>query len=195
MRQLAHLLAEREPNVPRVIAGVVIGTVSNNRDTRDTEGLNRVAVKLPWLAEGEEILARVATPMAGDGHGLYVLPEPGDEVLVTFERGEIRRPIVVGSLWNGKDKSPVTNADGKNNLRVFKSRSGHRLTFNDDPGKETLEIVDASGKNSIVIDTANHSIAITSEGHPAPRPMGRSRSRRKRSITATGTARSRQTEQ
>lgn len=160
MRQLAHLLAERESNAPGVIAGVVLGTVT---DTRDKEKLNRVAVKLPWLTEGEVIWARVATPMAGNDRGLYMFPEVDDEVLVTFERGDVRFPIVVGALWNGKDKSPVQNADGKNNLRVFKSRSGHRLIFNDDPGKETFEIVDASGKNSIVIDTAKKTIAITSD--------------------------------
>jgi uncharacterized protein involved in type VI secretion and phage assembly len=160
MRQLAQLLAERVPNAPQVIVGVVLGTVANNKDK---EGLNRVAVKLPWLTDGEVIWARVATPMAGKDRGLYVLPEVDDEVLVMFERGDVRFPYVVGSLWNGEDKSPENNADGNNNRRVFKSRSGHQLIFNDDPGKETVEIVDASGKNSIVIDTAKNTIAITSD--------------------------------
>jgi uncharacterized protein involved in type VI secretion and phage assembly len=158
---LAKLLAEREPRAHGSIAGVVLGTVTNNQDDA---GLNRVRVKLPWLTEGDESpLARVASPMAGNDRGLFFLPDVGDEVLVMFERGDPRFPYVIGSLWNGKDKAPASNADGKNNLRIIRSRSGHVIRLRDEPGKETLEIVDASGKNSIVIDTANNTIAITSD--------------------------------
>ena len=158
---LAQLFAEGESYAPSVIAGVVVGTVTN---TKDDAGLNRVKVKLPWISEGDESpWARVVTPMAGNNRGLYFPPEVGDEVLVMFERGDANIPYVIGALWNGKDKAPAGNADGNNNLRVIRSRSGHVITLNDESGKETFEIVDASGKNSIVIDTANNRIAITSE--------------------------------
>ena len=53
-------------------------------------------------------------PMAGKERGAYFLPEVDDEVLVAFERGDMRFPYVVGSLWNGKDKAPASNGDGKN---------------------------------------------------------------------------------
>jgi len=157
---LTKLLVEREPRALGTVAGVVLGTVSNNHDDA---GLNRVKVKLPWLSEGDESpWARVASPMAGNGRGLFFLPEVGDEVLVMFERGDARFPYVIGSLWNGKDKAPGSNSDGKNNERVIRSRSGHVIRLHDEPGKETVEIIDASGKNSIKIDTANHTIAINS---------------------------------
>jgi uncharacterized protein involved in type VI secretion and phage assembly len=35
-----------------------------------------------------------------------ITPEVGDEVLVAFERAEVRCPYVVGSLWNSNDKPP-----------------------------------------------------------------------------------------
>ncbi len=160
-RYFAQLLAEREDQTDSVIAGPVVGTVTN---TKDKAGLNRVQVNLPWIGKGEEgPWARVVTPMAGNNRGLYFLPDPGDEVLVMFERGDARFPYVIGALWNGKDKAPAGNDDGKNNLRVIRSRSGHVVSFNDEPGKETFTIVDASGKNSILIDTANNAITITSE--------------------------------
>lgn len=38
----------------------------------------------------------------------YFLPEVGDEVLVEFVGGDIAHPIVIGSLWNGKDRMPAT---------------------------------------------------------------------------------------
>ena len=32
----------------------------------------------------------------------------GDEVLVEFAGGDIAHPIVIGSVWNGKDRVPAT---------------------------------------------------------------------------------------
>jgi uncharacterized protein involved in type VI secretion and phage assembly len=159
---LLELLADSARHGDGRINGAVIGVVTNNKDT---EGFNRVRVKFPWLSDNNESWARMAAPMAGNDRGLYFLPEVDDEVLVLFDRGDPRFPFIVGALWNGKDKAPADNADGKNAVRVIKSRSGHVIRFNDTAGGETLEIVDAKGKNSIVIDTAKNSITITAESN------------------------------
>ena len=142
------------------IYGAVVGVVTNNQDP---DKLGRVKVKFPWLSSiDESSWARVAAPMAGKDRGAYFLPEVNDEVLVAFEHGDVRFPYVLGALWNGKDAPPVTNDDGKNNVRMIKSRSGHVVKLNDEDGKETIEIIDKSQKNSIVIDTANNTITVTS---------------------------------
>jgi uncharacterized protein involved in type VI secretion and phage assembly len=143
------------------LAGVVVAIVTNNQDP---DSLGRVKVKFPWLSDTEEShWARVAAPMAGKERGAYFLPEVEDEVLVAFEHGDPRFPYVLGALWNGKDAPPEANGDGKNNVRVIKSRSGHLIKLNDEDGKETIEIVDKSGKNSIKVDTAANAITITSD--------------------------------
>jgi uncharacterized protein involved in type VI secretion and phage assembly len=143
------------------IYGVVIGVVTNNQDP---DGMGRVKVKFPWLSDVDESdWARVAAPMAGKQRGAYFLPEVDDEVLVAFEHGDARFPYVVGALWNGKDAPPATNGDGKNNVRIIQSRSGHVVKLNDEDGKETIEIIDKSQKNSIVIDTAKNTITVTTD--------------------------------
>ena len=62
-----------------------------------------------------------------------------------------------------KTRPPATNDDGKNNIRFIKSRSGHLIRLNDEEGKEKIEIIDKDGKNSLVFDTANNAITITSD--------------------------------
>ena len=157
---LQLLVEENRDPGSRPILGVVPGLVTNNNDP---DGLGRVKVKFPSLSNVDESFwARIATPMAGNGRGAYFLPEVDDEVLVVFQHGNVRFPYVIGSLWSAKDKPPATNAEGKNNLRVIKSRSGHVIKLNDEQGKETIEIVDASSRNSIVIDTKSDTITITS---------------------------------
>ena len=139
-------------------SGVIVGIVQENKDPK---GLGRVRVRLPGVTD-EPIAhwARLAVPMAGAERGIFFLPEKEDEVLVAFEHGDPARPYVLGALWNGRDKPPETNADGKNNLRLLVTRSGHVLRFDDSPGAEKIELIDASGNSSLVIDTAAATITI-----------------------------------
>lgn len=141
--------------------GVAFAIVTNNKDP---DGLGRVKVQLPWMADqAESDWARVVTPMAGAGRGFYFLPEVDDEVLVAFEHGSPDSPYVLGALWNGKDKPPESNSDGKNHLRTIKSRSGHVIRLTDKDGEEKIEIIDRSAKNSIVISTKDNTITVTAD--------------------------------
>ena len=138
--------------------GVVVGVVTNNSDP---DNMHRVKVRFPWLSnEVESNWARVATPMAGKDRGVYFLPEVNDEVLVAFEHGRVDHPYVLGCLWNGQDTAPENNTDRENNHRTIKSRSGHVVRLNDAAGTETIEIIDKSGNNKIVVNTADNSITI-----------------------------------
>jgi uncharacterized protein involved in type VI secretion and phage assembly len=148
--------------------GVAVAVVRQNKDD---SGQGRVKVNYPWHSQpGESYWARVALPMTGNRRGTYFIPEVGDEVLVAFERGDLRFPYVVGSLWNGVDKSPVTNADGKNDIRVIHSRKGHKLTFDDgDRGKVQLELNDGKrltlDDDGIVLDDGKGSSLTIKSGN------------------------------
>jgi uncharacterized protein involved in type VI secretion and phage assembly len=125
------------------VKGVAIGIVSNNKDP---ERLGRIKLKFPWREDPDESYwARLAAPMAGKDRGWVTIPEVGDEVIVAFEREDLRFPFVVGALWNGKDKAPFDNADGKNDKRMFKSRKAHTLVF-DDGSKGVVELAHEKGR-------------------------------------------------
>jgi uncharacterized protein involved in type VI secretion and phage assembly len=161
MTDIVDLLARSRGREAAKVYGLVTGIVTNNDDP---DGLGRVKVKFPWLDDAvESWWARVAAPMAGNERGTYFLPEVDDEVLVGFEHGDVRFPYVVGALWNGNDKPPEQNSDKKNNKRTIKSRSGHIVRLDDTDGSEKIEIVDKSGKQSVVIDTANNAITISAD--------------------------------
>jgi uncharacterized protein involved in type VI secretion and phage assembly len=156
-----NLLMNGSSNVDDRFYGVTIGVVTNNKDDQK---MGRVKVKLPWLSEQDESdWARIVSPMAGNQRGFCMLPEVGDEVLVAFEHGDIRFPYVLGGLWNGKDKPPQVNEDGKNNVREIRSRSGHAIVLDDTEGKEKITISGKGGKNALVIDASQNTIQITVE--------------------------------
>jgi uncharacterized protein involved in type VI secretion and phage assembly len=142
--------------------GVVVGIVTNNQDP---DKMGRVRVKFPWLSDSHESWwARIATPMAGGGRGIYFLPEANDEVLIAFEHGDVRSPYVVGSLWNGQDAPPATNSDGQNNIRVIHSRSGHLIRLDDTNGDEKIEVIDKTGGNKVTIKSSDNSMNLECTG-------------------------------
>lgn len=145
------------PADDRLIYGVVVGLVTN---IEDPDQLGRVKVTFPWLSSEEESTwARIATLMAGKEMGTLFIPEINDEVLVAFEHGRPEFPVVIGSLWNGKDKPPEP-VEKDNDVRLIKSRSGHVIRLTDKKGGEKIEIIDAKKENQIVIDTKAGSISI-----------------------------------
>lgn len=125
------------PDKSESFTGVVIGKVTNNQDE---EQRGRVRVKFPWYSDKvESAWARVATFMSGGSRGAYFLPAVGDEVLVGFLHGNFDKPIVLGSLWNGPDRPPVTNVQGRY-VRTIKTEAGHQITLDDTPGVEKIEL-------------------------------------------------------
>ncbi len=119
-RSLVELL--NPAPVERWGASVVVGIVTQNSDP---DGMGRVRVRYPALGDDiEGWWARIAAPSAGSERGLLMMPVAGDEVLVAFEHGDVRRPYVLGALWNGSDTpgDDLVQSDGS-----FALRSDHKI--------------------------------------------------------------------
>jgi phage protein D len=81
---------------------LVVGVVTANDDP---DKLGRVKVKYPTLPENVESgWARIVRGASGAARGAVALPHVNDEVVVGFENGDVRKPFVLGTLFNGVDK-------------------------------------------------------------------------------------------
>lgn len=146
--------------------GVYPAIVTN---IEDPEKLGRVKLELPWLAgDYETDWSRVMQVGGGDDRGVLWFPEVGDEVVVSFLAGNPSRPLVIGGLYNGKDKPPFDGfddlGDGKVDTRGLKTRIGHALVFNDKSGDESIRVETADGSVKITLDQSKKELHIESKG-------------------------------
>lgn len=131
--------------------GMHYGIVSQNKDP---DNLDRVKVRLPWLDAGdtdEAHWAQLLTPMEGSKFGWYALPDIDDVVVVMFIAGDISQPVVVGGVWSKPDPSPEPNEDGANNFRGYRSRTGHRLVFDDTKSGTKVWFADKTTKQMVAV--------------------------------------------
>jgi phage baseplate assembly protein gpV len=167
-------LRERHPH----LGGLVCGVVTNLRDP-DKKG--KVKIALPWLApDFETDWARVVQLTAGPRTGAMFMPEVGDEVLVGFEFGDMRRPYVIGGLVNDNSKFAPLNAavDGSGAVtgRGLASPAGNTLMFTDElppgppgeapPMKSSIVLGTGDGNLGLAIDQVAGTVTISCK--PAP---------------------------
>ncbi len=139
-------------------------------DIKDPDDQGRVKVRLPWLPDtagaGCELWARRVTFMAGAGRGGWFVPEVDDEVLLAFEAGELKRPYVIGALWNGRDAPPEQmDGAGRNHKKVLRSRNGVQITLDDQDGQETLRLETPGGQTVTLKDGPGEVLVEDSNGN------------------------------
>ena len=149
------------------VPGVVIGLVTDNSDPDD---LGRVKVKFPWLSDDFETWWAPVTQLgAGSERGMFFLPEVNDEVLVAFNHGDIRQPVIIGQLYNGVDKPKdardhIDGTSGGVKKRSITSKLGNSIEFHDDSSKKGIDVTTAGGGYKITLDETNTSILVSSDG-------------------------------
>jgi uncharacterized protein involved in type VI secretion and phage assembly len=165
---------------PPQVPGLACAVVSNNNDT---EQKGRVKVALPWLSpDYESDWAPVVQFGAGKRSGAMFLPEVGDEVLIGFELGDLRRPYVLGGIVNnatgydlGGPAVQATGMAGEVVRRGFVSAAGNRLIFHDEmppgdseapPTASDMLLGTKDGSLCLAIDQTAGTITLTCK--PAP---------------------------
>jgi uncharacterized protein involved in type VI secretion and phage assembly len=123
---------------------------------KDKESLGRIELKFPWLGDdGGDVraLATLCTPYADDGQGFEMIPAVDSQVVVAFEAGNLSRPYIIGTCWNGREQLPE-NPQQPNNKRLIKTRSGSLLEFDDTEGGAKVTISMRSGHILLLDDGA-----------------------------------------
>src|SRR5438105_3479686 len=136
---------------------IAIGIV---KTVDDQGGAPRVKLQFPWLdPDYRTDWVRIAAPMAGDGRGIYFMPETEDVAVVGFDRGNLDNPYIVGFLWAGSAKPP--ESDRK--IRAIHTQGGHIIRLEDgDPKRITIET--PGGLSIVMDDSASGSITISGGG-------------------------------
>jgi phage baseplate assembly protein gpV len=121
------------------------------------------------------LLKRVPT---ATGHiGTAAIPNVGDLVLMTFDKGDVNQGIIIGRLYNDKERPPVNNPDEvifrlplaaaddktiKGAIRNLQSKSPPREMIFEMPPKITVRVTDGTvrataGKTEMKLDQPNGS--------------------------------------
>jgi phage baseplate assembly protein V len=151
----------RAHSFDRRLYGVFAGLIDDNQDP-EHEG--RVKVRFPWLDDATvSEWCRVVQPYAGDGYGATFVPELGTEVLVAFVHGDMNEPVVIGGVYNGKDKPPAYRDGTRQDVKMLKTKAGHVVRLDDSAEARAIEIKTAGG-HTLRLDDQEKKITITSTG-------------------------------
>lgn len=109
----------------------------------------RIKVQFHWdrIGENDEnstCFIQVMQPWAGSGWGTSFIPRIGMEVVVNYYNGDVDRPIIMGTVYNGDNKPPF-DSKNQSGIRTRSTTGGsssncNELRFDDSAGSEELYI-------------------------------------------------------
>lgn len=139
------------------VHGLQVATVK--KLSGDPKGLGRIQITLASSSATAkpEIWARFANFYATSDAGSGFMPEVGDEVVVGFLDNDPRYPVILGSVYSDKNKTPNAAADENNYIKSLVTKAKLKLTFDDE--KKAVKI-ETPGGNSVTISDDAKSIEI-----------------------------------
>jgi uncharacterized protein involved in type VI secretion and phage assembly len=156
-------------DIPAGLAGA--GYLAEVVSVADPDNLSRVQVRLlSFDGVGDHdgpIWARVAVPFAGGDRGAFMLPDVGDEVLITFVNGDVRFPIVIGGLWNGNAGAPESlgGAGDRIDRWTIVGKAGTRIAIvEENDGEATISFKTPGGVIGELTDKTGGKIEFKAAG-------------------------------
>jgi len=92
---------------------------------------------------------RMASPYAGDGHGMHFPLLKGTEVVVGFNGGDPDQPVILGAVTNSENKNVVVDSNSQNN--GIKSVSGNIISMNDGLGSNNIVLHSPQGGSYMIL--------------------------------------------
>ncbi|MGF1728295.1 type VI secretion system Vgr family protein [Photobacterium kasasachensis] len=143
-----------KPRIHSIQSGEVSGP---SGEEVNQDKLGRIKVHFHWDKDGEKdenssCWIPVAQPTASNGFGVQFIPRIGDEVLVSFIDGDPDRPVISGSIYNGKNKPPYSTAT-QSGIKTRTTPNGSSDTANElrfEDKKDNEEIFLQAEKDFVV---------------------------------------------
>lgn len=98
-------------------------------DRNDPDDMDRIKIRFPWNAEYQTCWIPVM-----QAWGASFVPNLNTEVVVGFYNGDVDRPLIMGGVFNGDNKSPYKNK----HKHGIVSLSDNELAVDDTPGSEKV---------------------------------------------------------
>ncbi|WP_420475588.1 type VI secretion system Vgr family protein [Noviherbaspirillum sp. ST9] len=159
-----------KPVAPTLLTAVVVGPPGEEIHVNE---YGCIKVRMPFtrsldhaFAEGagasgtdkDSLWIRVAQPWTGSHYGQVWIPRIGDEVLIQFINGDIDRPIVTGSVYNGTHRpaafTDAGNLPGNKALsgiksKMYKGRGLNEIVWDDSTNEQRIRTATDHGKTSL----------------------------------------------
>lgn len=137
------------------------GTVVDNKDKQKR---GRLKLRIPSvLADQDSDWALPCLPYGGyDQQGMFMVPQIDAQVWVEFEEGDIHRPIWVGTFWQQDTDVPKDAAKEEPTTRLFQTKSGHILQFDDEEGEERFRLFHPAEAEMLIDKNGSISLKDTS---------------------------------
>lgn len=145
----------------KITPSSAFGTVVAHEDDMSEHGKKvKVKIKNELGNEENEMWARLASPSASEGNGIFMRPEIDSDVIVNFVGGDMQHPVVVGSVWNDRNTANEENKSEQNYIKEIRTKAGNCLRFDDNPDSAVVQLNTVSGQK-IYIDDKEKTILIT----------------------------------
>ena len=179
-----------KPTAPTLLTAIVVGPPG---EEIHVNALGCIKVRMPFTrpqdhqyAEGagasgtdkDSLWIRVAQPWTGNQYGQVWIPRIGDEILIQFINGDIDRPIVIGSVYNGTHHpasfTDTGNLPGNKALsgiksKMYKGRGQNEVIWDDSTGEQRIRTATDHGKTAL---NQGYLVHPRREGKGEPRGEG-----------------------